>query len=389
MNIAFCYESVLPARGGCETYIADLAGRLVADRHEVHLYACRWDAAALPANVHYHCLPAARGPRFLRPWRFGTACARALRGAQHDVSVGFDKTWGEDVLYPQGGLHAASAEYNLNKYAGKFARTLARAAKSLDLAHWSFTALERRQYLGPYKPIIVVNSNMVRDHFARFYAVSPAELRVVRSAIDPARFVEQDRLRRRLEWRTRWGLKPNDVAGLFVAMNYRLKGLEPLLHAIRHVPVTAPFRLLIAGHPNTASYERLAQRLGIADRVLFLGPRRDVHHCYFAADFLVHPTFYDPCSLVVLEALACGLPVITSRFNGAAELLTPPREGFVIDNPHEHQQLADCMIQLLDSSRRTACARAARQTAALWTFEHHYQQLLNVFAEAVERKRAA
>jgi UDP-glucose:(heptosyl)LPS alpha-1,3-glucosyltransferase len=91
----------------------------------------------------------------------------------------------------------------------------------------------------------------------------------------------------------------------------------------------------------------------------------------------------------VLEALACGLPVITSRFNGAAELLTPPREGFVIDNPHEHQQLADCMIQLLDSSRRTACARAARQTAALWTFEHHYQQLLNVFAEAVERKRAA
>src|SRR5437773_5984856 len=88
MDIAFCYESVLPARGGCETYIADLAGRLVADRHEVHLYACRWDAAALPENVHYHCLPAARGPRFLRPWRFGAACARALRGAQHDVSVG-------------------------------------------------------------------------------------------------------------------------------------------------------------------------------------------------------------------------------------------------------------------------------------------------------------
>jgi len=389
MNIAFCYESVLPARGGCETYIADLAGRLVADRHEVHLYACRWDAAALPANLHYHCLPAVRGPRFLRPWRFGAACARALRGAQHDVSVGFDKTWGQDVLYPQGGLHAASAEHNLNKYAGKFARTLARAAKSIDFAHWSFTALEHRQYLDQRKPIIVVNSNMVRDHFARFYAISPAELRVVRSAIDPARFVEQDRLRRRLEWRTRWGLKPNGVAGLFVAMNYRLKGLEPLLHAVRHVPIEASFRLLVAGNPNTASYERLAQRLGIADRVLFLGPRRDVHHCYFAADFLVHPTFYDPCSLVVLEALACGLPVITSRFNGAAELLTPPREGFVIDNPHDHRQLADCITQLLDSSRRTACARAARQTAALWTFEHHYRQLLDVFAEATERKRAA
>src|SRR6516162_2674085 len=109
MNIAFCYESVLPARGGCETYIADLARRLVADGHEVHLYACRWDAAALPPSLRYHALAVPFGPRFLRPWRFGRACERALSGADHDVTLGFDKTWGQDVLYPQGGLHAASA----------------------------------------------------------------------------------------------------------------------------------------------------------------------------------------------------------------------------------------------------------------------------------------
>jgi len=94
MNIAFCYESVLPARGGCETYIGDLARRLLADRHEVHLYACRWDEAALPAGIQYHLLPAQGGPRFLRPWRFGRNVERALRGACHDVSLGFDKTWG-------------------------------------------------------------------------------------------------------------------------------------------------------------------------------------------------------------------------------------------------------------------------------------------------------
>src|SRR5437773_10041642 len=83
MNIAFCYESVLPARGGCETYIATLARRLVADDHDVHLYACRWDESALPAGMHFHSLPSARGPRFLRPWLFGAACKRALPSARH------------------------------------------------------------------------------------------------------------------------------------------------------------------------------------------------------------------------------------------------------------------------------------------------------------------
>jgi UDP-glucose:(heptosyl)LPS alpha-1,3-glucosyltransferase len=389
MNIALCYENVLPARGGCETYIADLARRLVADGHEVHLYACRWDAAALPPSLHCHALPVPAGPRFLRPWRFGRACARALRDAAHDVSLGFDKTWGQDVLYPQGGLHAASAAHNLRKYAGPVTRRLAAVVKGVDLAHWSFTLLERRQYLGPRRPLIVVNSRMVREHFQRFLGVPPDAVRVVRSAIDPDRFPEHDRPRRRVEWRERWGLRPEETVGLLAAMNYRLKGLEPLLHAVRLLPAEVPFRLLVLGNPRTGTYERLARRLGIAERVRFGGHCSDMRNGYFAADFLVHPTFYDPCSLVVLEALACGLPVITTRYNGAAELLTPPHEGYVIASPHQHARLAWAMTQLLDPARRAACAQAARRTAAAWTFERHYQQLLQVFAEAAARKWAA
>src|SRR5205807_154401 len=149
MKIAFCYESVLPTRGGCETYIGDLARRLLADRHEVHLYACRWDAPALAAGLQVHAVPALRGPRFLRPWRFGRACLQALAGARHDVTIGFDKTWGQDVLYPQGGLHAASVVHNRHKFPSRPMRWLARASKWLDIAHWSFALLERRQYLKP------------------------------------------------------------------------------------------------------------------------------------------------------------------------------------------------------------------------------------------------
>ena len=88
MDIALCYESVLPARGGSETYITALARRLVADGHQVHLYACRWDTALLPPAIHTHRIPEIRGPRFLRPWRFGAACERALAEGRYEQAAG-------------------------------------------------------------------------------------------------------------------------------------------------------------------------------------------------------------------------------------------------------------------------------------------------------------
>jgi UDP-glucose:(heptosyl)LPS alpha-1,3-glucosyltransferase len=396
MNIAFCYESVLPARGGCETYIADLARRLIADGHEVHLYACRWDQGALPPEMHFHALPAVRGPRFLRPWRFSKLCLEALRPSRHDVTIGFDKTYGQDVLYPQGGLHAASAMHNRNKFRKGWMRVVAGAVKCLDVAHWSFARLERKQYLGEPRPLIVVNSYMVRDHFQHFLEMSSSRLHVVRSAIDPARFPEHDRFKCRQEWRHAWNIAPTETVALFAAMNYRLKGIEPLLYSVRalldlpeHRDRRPDFRLVIAGSPHYQAWEKLAAHLRITQHVMFVGHQDPMRHAYFAADFLVHPTFYDPCSLVVLEALACGLPVITTRANGAHELLSPPREGYVLDDPHDHDLFAWSMAQLLDPQRRHACALAARKTAASWTFEQHYQALTDVFAEACRRKHAA
>ena len=76
MDLALCYESVVPSRGGAEMYIADLARRLARDGHSVHLYGCRRDATALPASIHFHRLAVPGGPRFLRPWRFAAASHR-------------------------------------------------------------------------------------------------------------------------------------------------------------------------------------------------------------------------------------------------------------------------------------------------------------------------
>lgn len=388
MDVALCYPTVVPARGGCETYIADLARRLARDGHRVHLYATKWDPAPLPASTHFHRIDVTTRPRFLRPWRFAAACEEALAAADHDVSIGFDKTWGQDVLYPQGGLHAATQWGNLLKYRNPLVRCAAAACKWFDPAWWSFARLERKQYLGPTKPVIVVNSRMVRGHFEQFLGVDPELVRVVPSAIDPLRFVAEDRLKRRQAQRDRWGVAPDVGVGLFIAMNYRLKGLVPLLRAVRRVPADRAFRLAAVGHRKFAEFQRLAADLGVADRVSFLGHRADPKDAYFAADFLVHPTFYDPCSLVVLEALACGLPVVTTRYNGAAELFGPDA-GVVVDTPHDEAGLAAAITTCLDPRFRASASAAARQAAARWTFEDHYRALLAVFAEVRQVKRAA
>jgi UDP-glucose:(heptosyl)LPS alpha-1,3-glucosyltransferase len=389
MDIALCYESVLPARGGAETYIGDLARRLARDGHAIHLYACRWDAASLPAATHFHRLDVATRPRFLRPWRFGAACEQVLAVQHHDVSIGFDKTWGQDILYPQGGLHAASAAHNLLKYSGGLARSLAVLGKWFDPAAWSFARLERKQYLSPNRPLVIANSLMVQKHFEEYYGIPPESVRVVRSAIDPQRFASEDRLKRRHEERERWRVAPDDTVGLFVAMNYRLKGLSQLLNAFALTEKQKLARLVVVGHPKFGRYQRQAQRLGIADRVTFLGHRDDPRDCYFAADYLVHPTFYDPCSLVALEALACGLPVITTRYNGASELLDPPTDGLVIDSPHDAPGLAAALTRMSDRGYLREASVAARATGTRWTFELHYQALLAVFAEARRTKQAA
>ncbi|MGL4555727.1 MAG: glycosyltransferase family 4 protein, partial [Gemmataceae bacterium] len=182
MNLALCHPYVMPERGGCETYIAELTRWLTRRGHEVHLYAWGWDPAALPDGVTCHRPAGPDRPwRPRRPWLFSLGCLRAMRRLRHDVSVGFDKTFGQDVLYPQGGLHAASADRAVGVERG-FRRAVAWARQRLDLAFWSFGRLETVQYRR-HRPLVAVNSRMVAGHFERHCGLGADRVRVVPAAI--------------------------------------------------------------------------------------------------------------------------------------------------------------------------------------------------------------
>ncbi len=387
MNLAFAYENVFPERGGAETYLADLMRRLSRDQHEVHLYAVDYDADALPEAIVFHPIARTSGPRFLKPWRFAKACEQAIRLERHDVVVGLIKTWHQDVLIPQGGLHVASAQFNLRKYASRWMRGLAWLLQRASLSYWSFRWLEHKQYWRQPKPWVVVPSNLVKGHLFQHYDMDAEKVRVIPNAIDPDRFTAYDRPMLRAQLRDALGIQPNEVVGLFCGHNYRLKGLGPLLQA--WMQLESPAHLLVCGGQNLHAYQRLIQQKGLADRIHFLGFVADVRQPFFAADFLVHPTFYDPCALVTLEALACGLPVITSAANGAAELLPPALARHVISDPHDTNCLVQHIQHFCQDAYRQTLARSARQAALAWTFEAHYQALLTVFAEIAKRKQAA
>src|SRR5206468_12670894 len=127
-------------------------------------------------------------------------------------------------------------------------------------------------------------------------------------------------------------IRADQVVALIVAQDFKRKGLKPTIEALARVP-DGNLVLLVVGKPDPSYYVDLAKRLGVEQRVVFAGPTTDTYGFYRAGDFFVLPTHHDPCSLVVLEALAMGLPTITTRQNGACEVIEESRHGYVLSGP--------------------------------------------------------
>src|SRR5208283_3706932 len=145
----------------------------------------------------------------------------------------------------------------------------------------------------------------------------------------------------RLPARRRLGLPADTVTALIVAHNFRLKGVATLLASLRRLRTDGRnVRLVIVGGKHIDSWQRHVTRVGLRDQVVFAGRVDDPLPYYAAADCYVHPTYYDPCSLVVLEAAACGLPLITSRYNGASEIFRDGEDVLLVNDPADDAELA-------------------------------------------------
>lgn len=228
---------------------------------------------------------------------------------------------------------------------------------------------------------------MVEGHIRRYYPVDPGRIRVIYNGVDLERF--QPERKRWIEERRRSELGvTGELVILFVAHNFRLKGLHCLIRAVGEAAkVKGGCQVWVLGRGKEEPYRRLAAKLGCADNLRFLGGQAAVEEYYGAADLLVHPTFYDPSANVCLEAMASGLPVITTRYNGVSELLVDGGLGeWVLDDPSDAPLLGEKIRQLSDEELRQRLARRSREIVEGLSWEEHGRQVIQVYREALASK---
>jgi UDP-glucose:(heptosyl)LPS alpha-1,3-glucosyltransferase len=296
------------------------------------------------------------------------------------------RTFGADVLQPHGGTVHGSRRQNLHLARGAVMRGLKDGFDWLNPRIRTQLWIEEQQYAADPPPEVVAISRMVRQDMQEFHRVPEERLHLVYNGVDLKRFTPEACLAKRVEARAALGLADDETCFLLIAHNFRLKGVRELVRAAAMMDKAQPWRVVVIGKANPKPFLQLADELEVADRFIFPGATGDVVPAYGAADVYVQPTWYDPCSLVVLEALASGLPVITTRFNGASELMQFGREGFVLDSPEETERLAEFMTRMLDPAVRAPMAAAARGAVQEHSIEQNFREMMAVFERAAARK---
>lgn len=362
MKIGITIENLSPHRGGAEVYTLWLARRLAAAGHDVTVLA---EKCGYP-DVKFLPVPVGGVGRAWRALSFARNACRMLAQGGYDVTLDMGRSYGGILHQTHNGCYPAARAANLRAEPNPLVRALRAAGLALSPKEWAYAFIEReRVRRGAH---IIALSQFVAEDWRRFYAVPPERLHTIYNGVDVSRF--------------RPG-SPKDPAVpltiLCVAQNFRRKGVFYLLKAAQRLAQRAPgnFRVQIVGlgYASGARYEALAASLGVRDRVEFIGETDDIAAVYAGADVFCLPTFYDPCPLVLFEALGAGLPVVTTRFNGAAELVAPGREGFIIEDPRDVAALADALAKLFDAAERARMSAAARVLAERCTSERNFEEV--------------
>jgi UDP-glucose:(heptosyl)LPS alpha-1,3-glucosyltransferase len=381
MRVGLVLDRFEPSRGGRERWTFAFAERLAARGHEVHIVTRRLGEAALRLPAALHRVACERSGLV-----FAEAARQALVPLALDIIHDMGTGWYCDVFQPHGGTWAAVNDRKL-LFLPLWLRWLKRGVDRLLPRQRRFQKLMARQYADRGQVLLALSHSGAAD-FTRFHGVAPERIRIIYNGVDSERFSPARCAPRRAEARRRLGVEPGTVLALLVAHNFRLKGLAALLGAMARLAAQRlPVRLVVVGGRRLEVWRQRARRLGLDEWVTFVGQVDDPLPYYAAADLYVHPTFYDPCSLVVLEAAACGLPVLTSRYNGAAELFREGHEIALISDPADPRELAGAMYGLLDAATRRRLGAAARQVALAHTFERNVDEILAVYA-GILRNRA-
>jgi UDP-glucose:(heptosyl)LPS alpha-1,3-glucosyltransferase len=361
-------------QGGGERQIAYLIDGLQAQGFGVQLF-CE-DPPSTPRRDGLTCriVPHFYGPRSMRALGFALSVRTALRGAALPLVQSFDRTLGQHIYRAGEGVH--------REWLGRKRQALpalARGWSCVNLFDRVMVALERRVFC--QTPVIIANSQRGRAEIRRHYGISDTRLRTIYNGVDPVRFHPGVRSRWRDGQRAAWGVCPDEIVLLYVGSGFQRKGLGYLIQALARVRARGGtnLRLVIVGKGSITPYLRLARQHSLCDCVRFEGHRADVERCYAGADLFVLPTLYDPFANTCLEAMACGLPTVTTQANGAAELIQDGVNGCIVANALDVERLAQVVQSLLPQEQRHVMGEAAAKTACEYPLSRALDQTLRLY----------
>ena len=368
-------------KGGAERYLADLCTRLANEGHEVHVYAEHWDEGN--PGISFHRVKTIPFPRSLRLLSFATRATRAIGNGNYDITFGVGNTLRADVLQPHGGVHWAWFWRSLKVYQNPVLLGVKFLGRVLSPKQWVSGWIEDAPYRKRNFREIIAISDMVKRDMVRWYQIPEGRIHVVYNGVDIERFHPRNR-RYREEVRRRHRIR-DELVILFVSNNFRMKGLGYLMRALADLKKEEhpPFKLLVLGRDRQGPYQRLAKKIGIFEETIFAGSANDPEQYYGASDLLVHPSFYDACSLTVLEGLASGLPVITTASNGASGVIRRGDEGWVIDGMKTHDEIKVAIRYFFDDEIRRQASCRGRIKAEVYSETSNFEQMLGMFNQVI------
>ena len=331
-------------RGGIERVVVECANQLDARGHQVHVYATRWDPAVLSPGIRLHRVATRRRPDFLVSAQYRRRATESLARAWQSTDV--HASFG--ALSPLGGVYWIPSVH-LIAYEQALSRRgpAAAAVQRANPYHRIRLRYEREMYApGGYARLLAASDSVKRDAIER-YGVPEADVEVLPLGYDAEQFHAGRRAPLRAASRRRLGYADEHRVVLFVANELERKGFDTLLRAVAALR-RPEVRLLVVGRVDVAAQQKLIGSLGLTGRVTAVGPADDVAEYHAAADVFALPTRYEPWGLVVVEALASGLPVLTSRLAGAAVAVRPGRTGALLEDPDDVEEAAEALRALLD-----------------------------------------
>ncbi len=365
--------------GGAEGFSSSFIERLAAEGHEIHVFAIKWQTGDGPGeNIYFHKVPAVTFNSFLRDLTFAVSAFFLLKKQRKyfDIIQTHDKTLYQDIYRAGDGCHI---EWLRQRW--KRAGIAGKLSIVLNPYHRLILALERNIFNHRHYKKIIAISEMVKRNILENYRVRPEDIEVIYNGVDTEKFSPGNKAKYRDEVRRKHGLAGDDFVVLFVGSGFERKGVEFLVKAVESIP--APVSALVVGKGPGSKFKNAVKR----QNIIFCGPQKDIFKYYAAADIFVFPTIYEPFGNVHLEALASGLPVITTMNSGAAEIIRDGVHGFVVKEPEDVGYIAEKIQYFLDNKDMlSSMSEGARRLAEGFTFERHMDKIHKLYERVIAEK---